>query len=240
MTGKYVSEISGEQRKLIINWIWQTTLFLIIFTIVLFLIAGDWGWIWGWLLVLLLGLFLAAHPLLLIPINPGLLAERERGLRAPGTKPWDFWIVGAASLFWMGAWLLAALDHRLGWSVEVPLALHGLGFVGTAAGMGLFLWALATNAFFAEGVRIQKERGHQVCTSGPYRFVRHPGYLGDILSGLCSPLLLGSLWAFFPALLSTVAFILRTKWEDSTLQEELDGYREYADRVRYRLFPGVW
>jgi protein-S-isoprenylcysteine O-methyltransferase Ste14 len=232
--------MSKEERRLIVDWIWQTSLFLVVFTITLFLIAGDWRWLWGWMIVLLLTLFLAAHPLLLVPRNPALLAERERGLRVQGTKKWDRWMVMVASLFWSGSWLLAALDHRLGWPPEFPPFLHWLGFLGTAAGMALFLWALSANAFFAEGVRIQSERGHKVCDSGPYRFVRHPGYLGDIISGLCAPLLLGSLWAFIPALLSTFAFVLRTYWEDRTLLQELEGYREYAEWVRWRLFLRVW
>ena len=240
MSGNSSKSISKEERRLIANWIWQTGLFLVVFTIILFLIAGDWRWQWGWMIVLLLALFLAAHPLLLVPRDPALLAERERGLRVQGTKKWDLWVVMAASLFWSGSWLLAALDHRLSWLPEFPAFLHWLGFIGTAAGMALFLWALTANAFFAEGVRIQSERGHKVCDSGPYRFVRHPGYLGDIISGLCTSLLLGSLWAFIPALLSAAAFVCRTYWEDRTLLQELEGYREYAEGVKYRLFPGVW
>jgi protein-S-isoprenylcysteine O-methyltransferase Ste14 len=99
---------------------------------------------------------------------------------------------------------------------------------------------MAANAYFSMVVRIQEDRGHAVVTDGPYRFVRHPGYLGSILFALATPLVLGSLWAFVPCGLGAVLFIVRTALEDKTLQKELPGYREYAERVRYRLLPGIW
>jgi len=237
MVGK---EISMRERRLFFSWIWQTVLFLILFSVSIFLVAGDWDWFWGWLLVILLSLFMAAHPLLLIPINPGVLAERERGAHTEGTKNWDQWLSAIASLFWFSAWFLAALDFRNNWSPQLPVLTHIIGALGVAAGFSLFMWAMVVNAFFAEGVRIQTERGHSVCSSDPYRFVRHPGYLGNLLSGLLSPLLLGSLWAYIPSVLGAAGFILRTYLEDKTLQEELKGYQEYARRIKYRLLPGIW
>ena len=98
----------------------------------------------------------------------------------------------------------------------------------------------AANAFFAEGVRIQEERGHTVATRGPYCWVRHPGYVGAIMGMAASPFLLGSWWAMIPAALAMAGYILRTALEDRTLLAELPGYREYAQRTRYRLLPGVW
>jgi protein-S-isoprenylcysteine O-methyltransferase Ste14 len=99
---------------------------------------------------------------------------------------------------------------------------------------------MGVNPFFEKTVRIQTERGHRVIDTGPYRFVRHPGYLGFFGWGLSTPLLLGSWWAFLPALLSMVSLVIRTALEDRTLREELAGYREYASKVRYRLIPGIW
>jgi protein-S-isoprenylcysteine O-methyltransferase Ste14 len=96
------------------------------------------------------------------------------------------------------------------------------------------------NRFFSAVVRIQRDREHTVVTSGPYRLIRHPGYAGALITSLAIPLLLGSLWALIPAALVVCLLILRTALEDRTLQEKLDGYREYAGRVRYRLLPGVW
>jgi protein-S-isoprenylcysteine O-methyltransferase Ste14 len=101
-------------------------------------------------------------------------------------------------------------------------------------------WALIENRFFSSVVRIQKERDHQVVSSGPYRWVRHPGYAGALWLYLATPLFLDSVWAFIPAVLLMAVLVIRTRLEDRTLQEELDGYREYAQRVRYRLFPGIW
>ncbi|MGB8982755.1 MAG: isoprenylcysteine carboxylmethyltransferase family protein, partial [Anaerolineales bacterium] len=89
-------------------------------------------------------------------------------------------------------------------------------------------------------VRIQHERGHQVVSTGPYRFVRHPGYAGALWGYLAIPLLLDSAWAFLPAILLNGALVLRTALEDKTLQAELPGYKEFARKTRYRLFPGIW
>jgi protein-S-isoprenylcysteine O-methyltransferase Ste14 len=99
---------------------------------------------------------------------------------------------------------------------------------------------MASNRFFSSVVRIQTDRGHTVATGGPYRFVRHPGYVGMMVSALGTTILLGSLWAFIPATLLIGLIIFRTALEDRTLQNELEGYKEYAARVRYRLLPGVW
>ena len=107
-------------------------------------------------------------------------------------------------------------------------------------GFGFGSWALVSNAFFATTVRIQDERGHTVVSDGPYQYVRHPGYAGWGLSWVVTPLMLGSLWALIPAGLGAIALVVRTALEDRMLKEELDGYQDYAQRVRYRLLPGVW
>ena len=104
----------------------------------------------------------------------------------------------------------------------------------------LLTWSMASNAFFSTVVRIQDDRGHAVASGGPYRFVRHPGYVAAILFYLVTPLMLGSVWTFIPSVLMVLLFVVRTALEDRTLREELDGYWEYAQRVRYRLLPGVW
>ena len=113
-------------------------------------------------------------------------------------------------------------------------------YVVLVVAYGLVLWAMWTNRFFSSVVRIQTDRGHHVVHDGPYRFVRHPGYVGAILLGLASAVALGSLWALIPAGLMAMAVIVRTALEDATLKRELPGYAEYASRVRYRLLPGVW
>jgi protein-S-isoprenylcysteine O-methyltransferase Ste14 len=234
------AEMAPAVRREITKWIAQAILGWAGYGLILFLAAGQLVWIWGWAQLAVLAAFLAAHPLLLIPINPELLAEREKGFRDEGVKGWDKWLAGLAAGMLFPLWVVAGLDQRFGWTGTVPLALHLGGLLGEVLGYSLFLWAMVSNAFFAEGVRIQEERGHAVATGGPYRYVRHPGYAGAIVAGLATPFLLGSLWGVILAVLSAALYVARTGLEDRVLREELPGYTEYAQRTRYRLLPGVW
>jgi len=102
------------------------------------------------------------------------------------------------------------------------------------------VWATGVNAFISQVVRIQSERGHTVISTGPYRLVRHPAYVGMILVVLGAPIMLGSWWALIPGVISALVVTVRTKLEDQTLQAELPGYVEYAQQTRYRLAPGIW
>ena len=233
-------EITSQVRRGIVKWIVQAFLGLVGYGLILFLSAGRVDWLWGWAQLIVLAAFLAAHPILLIPIHPELLLERQKGFRDEGVKPWDKWLAGlaAGSLFPM--WVVAGLDVRFDWTGGMPVALHAAGLLANILGYALFLWAMVSNAYFAEGVRIQEERGHTVATDGPYRYVRHPGYAGAIMSGIATPFLLGSLWALIPAVISAALYVVRTGLEDRTLVEELSGYSEYAQQTRYRLLPGVW
>jgi protein-S-isoprenylcysteine O-methyltransferase Ste14 len=214
---------------------------VIAYGVLLFLAAGRLDWVWGWVLLALLAAFLIAHPLILVPLNPDLLVERGKGLRGEGVKRWDKWVASlAAGVMPMASWIVAGLDVRFGWTGPVPLGYHYAGVIGMALGFSLFLWSMASNAHFSEGVRIQEERGHTVATGGPYRYVRHPGYSGAILAQLATPLLLGSLWAMIPSILSAGFYILRTYLEDKTLILELAGYSDYVQQTRYRLLPRIW
>jgi protein-S-isoprenylcysteine O-methyltransferase Ste14 len=233
-------EMTPEVKRTVWKWMMQSALGLVGYGVVLFLPAGRLDWVWGWVMLASVAVGLVGQVVVLVPINPSLLIERERGLRAEGAKRWDVWVAGLATVAWMIGWIVAGLDFRWGWSEPVPLALHLVGVVVTAFGWTMFLWAMGANAFFAEAVRIQEDRGHTVVTDGPYRVVRHPGYVGSISMGIATPLLLGSYWAIIPTVLAVGCFVLRTALEDRTLQEELDGYKEYALRTRYRLLPGIW
>ncbi|GAB4490319.1 MAG: hypothetical protein Fur0016_22330 [Anaerolineales bacterium] len=104
----------------------------------------------------------------------------------------------------------------------------------------ILMWSMVSNAYFTAIIHIQTDSRHRVATGGPYRFVRHPGYVGTILFYLGTPFLLGSAWAVIPAALSCLLLVIRTSLEDKTLQAELPGYKEYAQQTRYRLVPGVW
>jgi protein-S-isoprenylcysteine O-methyltransferase Ste14 len=167
-----------------------------------------------------------------------LIAERSE--IGEGTKGWDKPLSGLAMLLITpGALIVAGLDQRFRWS-EIAPAVQFVALAGVVLGNVLISWAMVSNKFFATTVRIQKDREHTVISKGPYRFVRHPGYLAFSISGLATPLMLGSWWALIPSLLGVCTLAVRTALEDRTLQEELDGYKEYAQQVRYRLLPGIW
>jgi len=136
--------------------------------------------------------------------------------------------------------LVVGLDMRFGWTRELGAAWHVAGAVVFAVGLGLFGWAMITNAYFSTAVRIQVDRGQTVCRNGPYRFVRHPGYAGALLQSLGIPFLLGSLWALIPGITAAALMIIRTSLEDRMLQAELPGYRDFVQEVHYHLIPGIW
>ncbi len=135
---------------------------------------------------------------------------------------------------------MAGLDFRFSWSLHIPPVIQSLALIGVVLGYVLGGWAMVVNKFFSAVVRIQKERNQTVISDGPYKFVRHPGYTGAILALLSMPIMLGSLWALLPAGFIASLTIVRTFLEDKTLQEKLEGYKEYAKKVKYRLLPGVW
>jgi protein-S-isoprenylcysteine O-methyltransferase Ste14 len=168
-----------------------------------------------------------------------MLAERARP--HADTRKWDIVLLTLMGIFMVASYVIASLDVRWGWSSPLPFAMQLIALVVAAFGYDvLLIWAMVSNAFFVATVRIQTERRHTVVSSGPYRHVRHPGYLGTILFYLATPFMLNSLWAVIPATLAVFVLIVRTALEDRTLQIELDGYAEYAEKVPYRLLPGVW
>ena len=230
--------IPTEIKRKIYSWIRGAALGTIGYAVLLMLAAGKWDWVWGWVFIILFVLAIAAHVLVLVPINPALLADRAGGLRQPNAKRWDIWLASIASLMGFAITIVAGLDERWGWTKPVTIGWHIAGILLFVVWWMFFLWAMASNPFFSESVRIQEN--HKVAQRGPYRFVRHPGYFGNVLGCIAQPLLFGSWWAFIPALLTILAFIIRTALEDKTLQKELPGYADYAREVHYRLIPGLW
>jgi protein-S-isoprenylcysteine O-methyltransferase Ste14 len=196
----------------------------------------NWGAAWVYLGVYL-GL-IVANAIVILPRDPELIAERGR--IQTNVKSWDKVFSVFYTLCSLGLLVVAGLDNRWGWSPQLNLTTQLVGLALYVLGFALVSWAMASNRFFSSVVRIQTDRGHTVATGGPYRFVRHPGYVGMMVSALGTTILLGSLWAFIPATLLIGLIIFRTALEDRTLQNELEGYKEYAARVRYRLLPGVW
>ncbi|MBC8447663.1 MAG: isoprenylcysteine carboxylmethyltransferase family protein [Chloroflexi bacterium] len=233
---------NGDLRSGIIRRMVQVLIQVLIQALVPFLAAGTLRWweAWAYIGIYLVG-GIAINSFFMLRLNPEVIAERGRAAQATNWKAWDK-IVGivAAVFYLIGILLVAGLDKRFGWTGPIPLLVQIVAFVLYALGSGLFSWAMISNAYFSTAVRIQEERGHAVCSSGPYRFVRHPGYVGVMLQSLVAPLMFGSLWALLPGVLAVLSLAIRTALEDRMLQDELGGYRDYAQRVRYRLLPGVW
>lgn len=226
---------AAERRVRAALGVWNLAVFAG-WVVVPFVLAGP-GWVSGWVY---LGVVLAgtvAEHRHVARVNPT-LGERRKAI-GPGTKRWD---LGWNALFWP---LLASVDVVA--SVQYRLQGDAMGFAVSPAGVlvvasGFFLsaWAMGANPFFEGTVRIQAEVGHRVFEGGPYRLVRHPGYLGLVLWALGTPLILRSTWALGPAVATAAWLVLRTGLEDATLRRELPGYADFASRTKHRLLPGVW
>jgi len=211
---------------------------LVVLGALLFFLAGrlDWVMAWGWLG--LLAVCLTINLVVLWRVNPEVIDERIHVRK--GVKGWDKVLSPITGVFAVGTLLVAGLNQRFGWRPEVALWLQIAAVAPVLLGDLLFLWAMAVNKFFSKFIRIQEERGHHVVTAGPYQYVRHPGYVGWILLWSGMTLMLGSLWAFVPTGAAMILLIVRTALEERMLKAELAGYTEYAERVRYRLLPGIW
>lgn len=219
--------------------IFQVLLQIALTGVLLFAAAGTLAWFWGWIYMALSLLSMLINAWVLLRYNPQVVAERAA--TKTGGKTWDKILVALFGSFAVpGLMLVAGLDHRFGWTSSYALIIHGAGFVLFTLSGAVFLWAMRVNTYFSTDVRIQVDRGHAVIASGPYRFVRHPGYVGLIGGLLAQPLLLGSLWALVPGGIAMIVLLVRTALEDKALQEELEGYRQYARQTPYRLFPGIW
>ena len=221
------------------RWWRREIVLLLVRTAILFVSAGRLDWRMGWVFV---GVYVGStliNGLVIVRNDPALAKERLDA--GAGIKDWDRVLVLFAVLLSVpGTLLVSGLDTRFGWSQNIPFALQIMAALANVLGIGLTLWAVASNTFFSGYVRIQEERGQTVVSSGPYAFVRHPGYLGAVVSCISTSLMLGSWWALIPSGLGTLGFVVRTALEDTMLRNELEGYKEYAVRVRYRLLPGIW
>ena len=211
--------------------------YILLVAAILFISAGRLDWIIAWVF---LGIYILIILISLIFVDPELIEERSHiGL---GAKKWDLVLASLTVVFLFPlTFLIAGLDAgRFHWSPPFPVWVQLLALVIYVMGSAITSWAMVVNKFFSTVVRIQTERGHYVVTSGPYRYVRHPGYTGAIIVSISIPLILGSLWAYIPALIGDCILVIRTVLEDNTLKKELEGYDEYATRVRHRLLPGIW
>lgn len=214
--------------------------FVVVVPFLPLLMTRQWDWWEAWLYGIISILGFTVSRALAARRHPDLLAERARYLRHEDAKSWDRILSPLVGLGGGLILVVVGFDALLGWSPPFSPPLKILALIAILAGYALASYALIENRFFSGMVRIQSDRGHQVVSSGPYRWMRHPGYAGALLLYLATPLFLDSWWAFVPAVFLTIVLVIRTNLEDKTLQDELEGYREYADRVRYRLLPAIW
>lgn len=227
--------IDSEIRSNIKRRLVQTVIGFVVIFAVLCLSAGTITWKWGLI-------FFGLNILVMI-VNSIVLPREviaERGAKKENVKQWDKVLTWVGMVPSFGMMIVAGLDYRFGWTEEPGMLVHSIGIILFLLGNALFTWAMCSNKFFSTRVRLQFDRGHKVETGGPYKIVRHPSYIGYMLFSLASPLILGSFWGLIPAALFIPFFIVRTALEDATLMKELDGYKDYAKKVRFRMFPGIW
>ena len=229
-------ESTVGKEKLEGKLIFKSIFFFALIIAITFIGAGRidyWqGWIYNGLniIFLLLSYFLLPRELI-----------EERLKPKEGMKKWDkiYYIVSIPVYF--AILIISILDGgRFDWEPRIPILVVIIGVVVYTIGQIIILWAKKVNKFFSIVVRIQKDRGQTVCKDGPYRFVRHPGYLGGLLYIIVTPIVLSSFWGLIPAVIAVVLLFIRTYLEDKTLQRELEGYTDYTNETRYRLLPGIW
>lgn len=231
LKGSYVSSEESNARII------AKVVFGVLFQLpILFLPAGTLDWPAAWLYLLFFGCYAFAVTLYLKRRNPELL-RRRTSYRMP-EKGWDKLFIIVSTILCLALFVIAPLDAvRYRWS-QVPLTLEALGFAGIAFSLVVIFMVMRENAYLFRTVQV--ESGQNVVTTGPYRIVRHPMYMGFITMFLCVPLALGSFYALVPATLFAASLVIRTHFEDKELHKEVKGYREYAEKTRYRLIPKVW
>jgi protein-S-isoprenylcysteine O-methyltransferase Ste14 len=225
-------------KKLVALYILDQVLSIAGMGVALFWSAGKMDWWPAWAAIAVWLAWFTAMDFVIFRFNPGLMAER---LSPPkGAKKWDRAIMSILRLTQLARYILAGLDQRHGWTGGFPPAAQGAALAVCLLSIAIFTWALASNPFFSQIVRIQSDHGHSVASGGPYRYVRHPGYVAMILFEIAFSTLFASWWALAAGGLCALLLIIRTALEDRTLQAELTGYADYARQVRYRLLPGIW
>jgi protein-S-isoprenylcysteine O-methyltransferase Ste14 len=209
-----------------------------VFFAILFVSAGRLNY-WQGLIYVSIGFIMLVLSYTVLRIDAELLKERSKP--GEGTKKWDKNILGLSFLVTISMYIIAGLDSgRYHWSPGLHWSLYMLGIICTVVGQLLFLIAQKQNKFFSSTVRVQTDRGHTVCDTGLYKIIRHPAYSGSIIQSIGFPLLFGSFWSVIPISFSVLLLVIRTNLEDRTLINELEGYREYIHKTRYKIIPYVW
>lgn len=213
----------------------QVFLILIFQGVILFIAAGTVNWKWAWLTILISALILLIN---LIVIPKELIAERGR--KKENVKKWDKIFNSINIIPTILMFIFSGIDYRYNWTGDINIIVNITGLILIFSGSMVFTWSMVSNKFFSTMVRLQFDRGHTVATKGPYKYVRHPGYFGYIIFTLATPIALGTYWGLVFAGLICILLIVRTVLEDSTLKNELPGYVEYAENVKYKLIPLLW
>lgn len=232
--------MSETQRTFTLKVIIQLLIVVVLLPMLPLIISGAWDWWEAWIYAATASLGFIISRALAAKRHPDILRERARSMELQDAKSWDRYLAPIMGLGSVVILIVAGLDKLYDWTSPFSTTIKIIAFVVILLGYVLGTWALIENRFFSGVVRIQTDRGHQVVTTGPYRFIRHPGYVGVVWTYFALPFFLDSLWALIPAVLTLIASILRTSLEDRTLQAELPGYKEYAQKTKYRLFPGIW
>jgi protein-S-isoprenylcysteine O-methyltransferase Ste14 len=225
-----------EKKKII-----GALLFILLFPALLLALSGDWFWPEGWVFSIWLLALSYSTILYLYKKDPALLVERYQKPGAGNQEHWDRYVVYGLLIGFTLWIIIMPLDaKRFGWSPAFPLWLQALGFAALIGSFYLFFRSYTDNTFLSPLVRVQEERKQRVVSTGVYGFVRHPMYLGGILMFVGVPLLLGSFFGILAGLALTILLMARILGEEVMLSRDLEGYREYMQNVRYRLFPFLW
>ena len=232
--------MNNQKKSLTPRFVIQLLIYIIVIPFLPILISWSWDWWEAWVYGIINVLGFLISRAMAAKRNPDLISERAQFMKHENVLNWDKILAPLVALGGGLIPLVVGLDELLNWSPAFSILIKIIALAIILTGYIWGSYALIQNRFFSGMVRIQSDRGHQVITSGPYRWMRHPGYAGAICTYLATPLFLDSGWAFIPAVFLVITLVIRTSLEDKVLQAELEGYSEYADKVRYRLFPGVW
>ena len=220
--------MNSQQRTISPRVVILMLFFIVVIPFLPLLISWRWDWWEAWVYAIIGILGFAISRALAARRHPDLLAERARFMQHENAKSWDKFLAPLLGLGGGLILLVAGLDMLFDWSPTFSLPVKIVSLVIILAGYALGSYALIENRFFSGMVRIQTDRGHQVVSSGPYRWMRHPGYAGALLTYLATPLFLDSRWAFLPTVFIMILLVIRTALEDRVLQDELAGYRDYV------------
>ncbi len=230
---------TSTMKKDILTRVGQVLIGALLIGVLLFLGAGRLDWTMGWVYIGLQFFGLLINAIILFVKSPDLIAARAK-LVGEETPMYEKVFTAVYTVSLLSIMIVSGLDAgRFGWS-SVPAWVTILGIALFIFGWFFSLWAMVVNKHFESTIRIQVDRGHKTISSGPYAIMRHPGYVGLILYFGASPMVLGSWWGLIPSGILVISFIIRTYFEDQTLLRDLPDYAGYAQKVRYRLLPGIW